>query len=35
MFEFEFEFKGLEMNKIGKWRCGEAKKINLNLKGWK
>ncbi len=33
---FEFEFKGLEMNKIGKSSCGEAKKsFNLNVKGWK
>ncbi len=32
---FEFELKGLEMNKIGKWRCGDAESLNLNLKGWK
>ncbi len=28
---FEFEFKGLEMNKIGKLRGGEAKKIEFKL----
>ncbi len=31
----ECEFNGLEMNKIGKLRCGEAIKLNFNLKGWR
>ena len=29
------EFKKFEKNKIGKSRCNEANKLNLNLKGWK
>ncbi len=29
----EFEFNGLEMNKIGKLRCGEAIKFKFKLKG--
>ncbi len=31
---FEFELKGLEMNKIGNSREGRPKCLNLNLKGW-
>ncbi len=30
---FEFEFKRLKMNKIGKMRCGEAIKFEFELKG--
>ncbi len=30
---FEFEFKRLEMNKIGKLRCGEAIEFEFEFKG--
>ncbi len=29
----KFEFKGLEMNKIGKSRCSEANKFEFEFKG--
>ena len=31
--KFEFEFKGQEINKIGKSRCGEAIEFEFEFKG--